>query len=598
MTTLRLPPVRLAFESRHRWPLPILAALLLLLTVGACQRSTPTVDVIAEAQRLLDEGKTATAASLLEAAAQRQPDDPQLRIEIGRVQNAQGQFVTAEGTLRRALELGAMHDEVLVPLAQSLLGQRQADAALQLIGDPDAHAQRLRLPLTELAAEALLRLGGTDRRRATRAFVDAFRRREERVDPLAADRDARAAAGRLSALEASEPLVRAAREHFQCTQAHAAAAPGASGGDAPAADTPGRRVLEVGPRRGLRKPSEAAAVAEDGDVIAIDAGDYPGDVALWPQSGLTLRGVGGRVRLDSLGHVAEKQGIWVFRGNDITVENVEFSGARGPGRNGSGIRFLGRNLTVRNSVFHDNEAGLLTWKDPESDILVERSTFYRNGYGDGQSHNIYIGEIRSFTLRHSYSHDAHVGHEVKSRAHTNYILYNRLTDEDDGDSSYLVDLPEGGDAYVVGNVLLKGARAANPHAISYAAEKPDVDYGQLWVVNNTLWNRYPYAVFVRNASRRPATLANNVAAGAPLMLLKGPGTGITNYAAQRPGLRDPAKLDDSPTEDSPLIDAGTDMAARGDRQLVAAFEYAHPAGKRPRPRVGPIDIGAVEFCGW
>jgi hypothetical protein len=83
-----------------------------------------------------------------------------------------------------------------------------------------------------------------------------------------------------------------------------------------------------------------------------------------------LRGVNGRPHLDSQGHVAQEQGIWVFRGNDIAVENIEFSGARSRDRNGSGIRFLGRNLTVRDSYFHDNEDGVTDlertrWRRPD-----------------------------------------------------------------------------------------------------------------------------------------------------------------------------------------------------------------------------------------
>src|SRR3954452_11865493 len=92
-------------------------------------------------------------------------------------------------------------------------------------------------------------------------------------------------------------------------------------------------------------------------------------------------------------------------------------------RSGSGIRFLGRSLTVRDSYFHDNEDGLLTYIAPEGDILIERSVFAHNGAGDGQSHNIYIGKVRSFTLRFSYSHDSVRGHEVKSRAGINRIEY-------------------------------------------------------------------------------------------------------------------------------------------------------------------------------
>ena len=73
-------------------------------------------------------------------------------------------------------------------------------------------------------------------------------------------------------------------------------------------------------------------------------------------------------------------------------------------------------------ALRDNEDGLLIWNDPESDILVEHSVFARNGHGDGQSHNICIGRVRSFTLRFSHSHDSRIGHEVKSRAAVNNVV--------------------------------------------------------------------------------------------------------------------------------------------------------------------------------
>jgi len=49
----------------------------------------------------------------------------------------------------------------------------------------------------------------------------------------------------------------------------------------------------------------------------------------------------------------------VIRGNDVIVENIEFSGARVPDRNGAGIRPEGRNFTVRNCRFYDCENGIL-----------------------------------------------------------------------------------------------------------------------------------------------------------------------------------------------------------------------------------------------
>ena len=87
-------------------------------------------------------------------------------------------------------------------------------------------------------------------------------------------------------------------------------------------------TLEVGPGRKYARPSEAIGAAKDGDVVEIDsAGSYGGDVATIRANRLTIRGVGaGRVKLPAEGHHAGGKAIWIAAGDDITVENIEFSG--------------------------------------------------------------------------------------------------------------------------------------------------------------------------------------------------------------------------------------------------------------------------------
>lgn len=94
----------------------------------------------------------------------------------------------------------------------------------------------------------------------------------------------------------------------------------------------------MGPSHPLRTPSEAAKIAQDGGVIEIAAALDEDDVAIWPQNDLTIRGVGGRAHVRASGQLAEDKGIWVIKGRNATVENAELSGARGPHRDGSGIR--------------------------------------------------------------------------------------------------------------------------------------------------------------------------------------------------------------------------------------------------------------------
>ena len=51
------------------------------------------------------------------------------------------------------------------------------------------------------------------------------------------------------------------------------------------------------------------------------------------------------------GKSAESKAIWVIKGNNCRVENIEFSNCRVPDNNGAGIRMEGTNLTVSHCYF-------------------------------------------------------------------------------------------------------------------------------------------------------------------------------------------------------------------------------------------------------
>jgi len=105
-------------------------------------------------------------------------------------------------------------------------------------------------------------------------------------------------------------------------------------------------TLSVGAGQPIGTIADAARVARDGDVVEITAGDYRGDVAVWRQRRLTIRGVGGTPVLRADGRIAEGKAIWVIRNGDFTIENVAFEGARARDRNGAGIRFESGKLIV------------------------------------------------------------------------------------------------------------------------------------------------------------------------------------------------------------------------------------------------------------
>ena len=354
-------------------------------------------------------------------------------------------------------------------------------------------------------------------------------------------------------------------------------------------------VLHVGPERELRHPSAAARIARDGDIIEIDAGLYEGDTAVWRQNRLTIRGRGGRAHLRARGAHAEGKAIWVIKGNDTTIEGVEFSGAKVPDHNGAGIRLEGAGLTVRDCYFHDNENGILSGANPASDIVVEHSEFARNGVGDGYTHNLYIGHARSFTLRFSYVHRALVGHNVKSRARSNYITYNRIMDESDGRSSYAIDLPNGGLAFVIGNVIQQGPATENPTIISYGAEGLQHPLNELYFVSNTVVNDRPAGsrfIFVR-AGTDVAWIVNNVFSGRG-DVLSGLAELRDNAAVAKSVFVDPAGFDYRLKAGTTPIGGGVDPGNAHGVELCPSAEYLHKAGKRPRSCSARLDLGAFE----
>jgi hypothetical protein len=373
---------------------------------------------------------------------------------------------------------------------------------------------------------------------------------------------------------------------------------------------PPNRRLQVGLTRTLKTPGAAQAVALNGDVIEIDAGEYVDDNVTWGQNNLTLRGVGGRPHMRStstlvnpVNPIPNGKGIWVQPPGKVnmTVENIEFSGAKVVDLNGVGIRADGDGLVVCNAYVHDNQGGIL---GGQGDVLIEYSEFDRNGNCDDQSgcaHNMYINSAGGggtvFTLRYSYIHRAHTGHNVKTRAPENHILYNRIMDEADGDGSYSIDLPNAGLTFVIGNLLQKGPlNDAQPAFISYGVE-PGIDPNhELYVVNNTFVNDDTRSAeaFSIGAFTPTIRVVNNLFVG--LNAPTGAGiTSTTNLVSSNPGLADRTNFDYHLTSTSPARNAGTNPGSAGAESLVPVSQYVHPANREGRPVDVTIDIGAYEF---
>ncbi len=275
------------------------------------------------------------------------------------------------------------------------------------------------------------------------------------------------------------------------------------------------RVLRVGPHQPIQSISVAAASARDGDVVEIEAGDYHLDVAaVWTQDRLTIRAVGGAVRLFADGNSAEGKAIWVIRGGNIQIEGIGFLNARVADRNGAGIRFEQGNLWLRHCLFYASENGLLTSDNDQASLVIEDSEFGYDGAGDGYSHDLYVGKIKFLGVVGSYFHHANVGHLFKSRALTTVLLYSRLTDESGGRASYELDLPNGGMALVLGSVIQQGMDTENTTVISYGEEGLGKLDNRLVLSSNTLVNDKAMAgAFLRAPQAVEVISVNNLLVG-------------------------------------------------------------------------------------
>jgi hypothetical protein len=361
----------------------------------------------------------------------------------------------------------------------------------------------------------------------------------------------------------------------------------------------GARTLSVGPGKTYAKPSLAAAAAKAGDTVQIDPGVYESDACTWSADNLVLRagpaGSKQRAHLKSNGANAQGKAIWVIDGKNALIENIEFSGAKVPDQNGAGIRQEAPGATIRNCFFHDNENGILGMG---SDLVIEYTEFAHNGLGErGYTHNIYVSEGTSFTLRYCYSHHAVIGHNVKSRADRNFILYNRIMDEADGTSSYDIDLPEGGVAVILGNAIQQGPETDNSTIVAYGAEGVKKAVNELYVVNNTVVNDRPAGTFF-SISGAPAVskFYGNLYVGQGTIYSGAVKDTAGNVVTQNPGFVDRAGFDYHLTAGSPALDKAKDAGTGAGMPLAAASQYVHPLGRMDRTAVGgKPDAGAFEY---
>jgi hypothetical protein len=360
--------------------------------------------------------------------------------------------------------------------------------------------------------------------------------------------------------------------------------------------------IVVGPEGVPSSLREAVQLAKDGDTIEVLPGDYRGQTAVLQQKRLTLRGLGKRPVFHADGKVAEGKAILVVRGGDVLIENIEFRGARAPDANGAGIHLEKGRLTIKRGSFADNEIGVLTGNDETSELIIQDSLFSdAPRVVGGLAHLLSAGRIGSLSVSGSRFHRGFEGHLIKSRARENRIIANLIVDGPGGGASYEVDLPDGGRAWLVGNVIGQSVATQNRVMVSYGAESRPWPDNVLYMAHNTLiTDGWLPAWFLRVFRDR---LPEDTQVHAINNLAVGPGVFTWGASAEFAGnehvlsasvLSDPEMMAFEPRAGSGLRTSGVDPRNVAGQNLAPKLEFALPVGTRPAPALSGWTPGAFQ----
>lgn len=250
----------------------------------------------------------------------------------------------------------------------------------------------------------------------------------------------------------------------------------------------------------------AISSAKSGAVIDVPAGDYDlTDMKI--SRSLTLRGAPAGGAFFRSAETTEKGILVPLSGVDLTIENITFAGAKSWDRNGAGIRHEGGNLTIVNCKFIGNEDGILATGDSDGVIRIIDSEFSDNGFGDGQSHGIYVSSGARLEVTGSRFVGTRIGHHIKSLADTT-IVRGTLMDDAYGRSSYAIDVSKGGNVTVEGNKFIQAADADNYTIINYDLSRGGAA-SSLAVSGNDVVNYFDGGVLLRNDTKLSPKLFEN-----------------------------------------------------------------------------------------
>jgi hypothetical protein len=195
---------------------------------------------------------------------------------------------------------------------------------------------------------------------------------------------------------------------------------------------------------------------------------------------------------------------FIVLGDGVLIRGITFTRIRVADGNGAGIRAEGRDLTVQDSHFTNNQAGIIS-SAASGYLHVEACSFDEIGSRESsQPRAIVAGAIDTLRIAHSVFRHPRAGGFVASAAQITELHDNRLSDEAANAAGPLVRV-QGGVVTVEDNTITLGAApAGQPGAILVYG-----DARRISVRGNTLVEPSGQAPMLRNWSGTPAIEADN-----------------------------------------------------------------------------------------
>ncbi|MCL2639775.1 MAG: hypothetical protein FWD53_02925, partial [Phycisphaerales bacterium] len=180
-----------------------------------------------------------------------------------------------------------------------------------------------------------------------------------------------------------------------------------------------------------------------------------------------------------------------------TLDGFRLINARNNSNNGAGVRINQANdVTIRNCDISGNDMGIMsngeTPKQTAARQLIEKCKITSNGTTKhpGYNHNLYLGGT-SVTVQECEISRAVTGHNLKSRAHLNFIIKNNIHDSSNREFD-LVDAEgttdiAGSHSFLIENTITKDQKCiGNKAVIHFGRDGKASHNGTLWLIRNTI----------------------------------------------------------------------------------------------------------------